>query len=117
MKMLITCVALGLTVCSVSGTALAESTPAGRSVAVRYADLDKNSSAGARVLYGRLHAAAEAVCEDLRPELGPRMYYAHARCVRSALQEAIVRIDSPALKAFAAVHDVGVRGQSVVASR
>jgi UrcA family protein len=117
MKLLITCVTLGLVAASAVGTARAESTPETRSVAVQYGDLDKNSARGARVLYGRLYSAALFVCQDLHPGIAPYLDRARARCIRGALQGAITRVDSPALAAFAAAHGVIPGAQGAVASR
>ena len=70
------------------------------SVTVSYADLNIHSNAGARVLYGRLQDASEAVCsvESYR-ELGSLSRVAAAEsCYIQTLDEAVAEIDSAALR-------------------
>jgi UrcA family protein len=63
---------------------------------VQYADLDIASPSGARVLYGRIRAAARSACA----------YYwfktdaDEARCLRNTIAKAVSEIDQPALSAL-----------------
>ncbi len=69
-------------------------------VTVSYADLNIHSAAGARVLYSRLKAASESVCnvESYR-ELGSLSQVAEVEsCFAETLDEAVAEIDSAALK-------------------
>ncbi len=69
-------------------------------ITVSYADLNIHSAAGARVLYSRLQAASETVC-DMEPfrELGSLSRLAEAAsCYAETLDEAVAEIDSAALK-------------------
>jgi len=79
-----------------------------RAVTVRFADLDTASAHGAAVLYRRLQSAAESVCVDLEPgrELARRRVYAD--CVQTALSNAIVKVDRPAVTTYAVAHGVPV---------
>lgn len=79
-----------------------------RSVTVRFADLDTASAQGAAVLYRRLQSAAESVCRDLEPgqELARRRVYAN--CIQTALGNAIVKVDRPAVTTYAVAHGVPV---------
>jgi len=84
-----------------------------RSVTVRFADLDTASAQGAAVLYRRLETAAQSVCQDLEPgrEL-PRMW-AYANCIQTALSNAIVKLDRPAVTAYAVAHGVHMTDSNI----
>lgn len=64
-------------------------------ITVKYADLNIASPSGARVLYERIRAAAEAGCR----------YYLFAneedaaRCVHDAIANAVTKVNQPALSA------------------
>jgi len=78
-----------------------------RSVTVRFADLDTASAQGAAVLYRRLRSAAESVCRDLEgQELARKLVYAN--CIQTALSNAIVKVDRPAVTTYAVAHGVPV---------
>lgn len=68
------------------------------SVTVRYADLDLNTAGGVDALYGRLRAAARAVC-DVRA--GRPLVEANAAlaCYRQVLAAAVDNVKSPTLSA------------------
>ncbi len=69
-------------------------------VTVSYADLNIQNTAGARVLYSRLHRASKSVCslESYR-ELGSLSRVSQAeQCYTETLDEAVAKIDSDALK-------------------
>lgn len=69
------------------------------SMVVRFADLDLSRSEGAKVLYQRLKGAAETVCAPLEDrDLSMQMSY--GRCVRTAIRNAVAKIDQPVLTAY-----------------
>jgi UrcA family protein len=72
-----------------------------RAAKVRYADLTVDSAAGVANLYGRVSAAARAVCQNWKPrnsrfsDLKPgKMQYEH--CVDKAIVGAVAKLDRPA---------------------
>jgi len=68
-------------------------------VKVRFADLDIESKAGARVLYGRLQQASKQAC-NVHSYTQDRslVYIAAAKdCYEGALEKAVSKIDSEAL--------------------
>jgi UrcA family protein len=88
---------------SASLAAAAADTPVerpARSSGVHFADLNLDRSGGAASLYQRLGAAAEKVCSS-RAFAG--LYYTYAdyrSCVADALQQAVTRVNHPALTAY-----------------
>ena len=73
-------------------------------ISVRYGDLDIGHAAGAKVLFQRINSAAARVCggePDLR-ELQQRAAY--DQCRKTAVGEAVAKIDSPIVTALAS-HD------------
>jgi UrcA family protein len=91
------CCAFGTgALCTHSSSAEAEDAP---SRVVRFADLDITKPAGAKVLYGRIRVAAHTVCEQSAggdPILRPAV---HA-CIDKAIDEAVRKVDAPALTAL-----------------
>ncbi len=73
-----------------------------RSATVRFADLDTTTAPGAAALYQRIKSAAESVCKDLEPGRQLALMERYASCVHLALGNAIVKIDRPAVTAYAA---------------
>ncbi len=73
-----------------------------RSATVRFADLDTTTAQGAAVLYKRIKSAAESVCKDLEPGRQLALKERYASCIHLALGNAIVKIDRPAVTAYAA---------------
>jgi UrcA family protein len=68
-------------------------------VTVNYSGVDLSTSAGAKVLYARLHAAAEQVCKPLdRADL--TMGYRYRGCIESALSNAVREVDKPLLTQY-----------------
>ena len=70
------------------------------SVKVKFADLDIESKAGARVLYARLQQASKKAC-NLSPYMQDRSLanMSEAKsCYKGALAKAVSKIDSKALK-------------------
>ena len=75
-----------------------------RSATVRFADLDTTTAQGAAALYKRIKSAAESVCKDLEPGRQLLLMQRYASCIHLALGNAIVKIDRPAVTAYAAAH-------------
>jgi UrcA family protein len=73
-------------------------------ITVHYGDLNVDQTAGAAVLYRRIHNAAKSVCGE--PQLpGTRIVsYSWRRCVAEAVDRAVVAVDRPALTAYYRVH-------------
>ena len=66
---------------------------------VRYADLNIAEVAGAKTLYSRIRAAAQEVCGrsiNTDPILRPAMQ----ACVKTAIDNAVKKVDAPALTAL-----------------
>lgn len=69
---------------------------------VAYADLDLNTTAGARTLLHRIDLAARRICGPTsHSPLEPRAASLNRRCVNEAVDMSVARIDAPLL---AAVH-------------
>ena len=68
-------------------------------VKVRFADLDIESKAGARVLYGRLQQASKQACNLYSYSQDRSLVYRSAAkdCYEGALEKAVSKIDSEAL--------------------
>ena len=80
---------------------LAQTSDTGPAVTVKYSDLNIGSRADARVLLGRLQAAAGTACggaPDIR-QLGRLASF--DACRRSAVARAVAAVDSPMLTAMA----------------
>ena len=91
------CCAFGTgAVCSHSSSAQAQDVPA---KTVRFADLDITKPAGAKVLYGRIRAAAHDVCDQ---SVGgdPIMRPAVRACIDKAIDDAVRKVNAPALTAL-----------------
>jgi UrcA family protein len=99
-------------VCSVT-MARADASFEPRSVTVRFADLDTTNTQGAAMLYRRLKGAAASVCRDLEP--GKQLVRAavYKNCMHTALSNAIVKLDRPAVTAYAAAHGVPTGDSSI----
>ena len=74
---------------------VAAADPSAESRTVKFADLDISNPSGARVLYGRIRAAAQVVCSHyfLASDTDK------AQCVRDTTADAVTRINQPALSA------------------
>jgi UrcA family protein len=80
----------------------------GRGEKVSFADLDLNEQAGAAILYQRIQRAAAHVCSDFdHPRLFMQRVYAD--CRQLAIDDAVARINRPALSAHAHSVDAGQR--------
>jgi UrcA family protein len=74
------------------------------SVTVQYADLDTNNTQGAAVLYRRLRSAAATVCRGLESSKQLSQVWGYTDCMRKAMSAAVVKVDRPAVTAYAAAH-------------
>jgi UrcA family protein len=82
----------------------AEAAPDGvPSLTVHYDDLDLTTEQGARTLYARITAAAEAVCPT--GDMGNLSLYMKIRaCRKQAIAKAVQRVGSPMLAAVSSRH-------------
>jgi UrcA family protein len=88
------CLMIAAWACTLAVTAgAAESLP---SKTVRYSDLDISKPEGAKVLYQRIRAAARDVC-DLSIGGDAVLRVAAKACVDTAIDNAVRKVDSPAL--------------------
>jgi UrcA family protein len=71
-----------------------------RQMSVSYADLNIESAAGAKVLYGRLQFAAQRVCEPLDDGQHRTVNFHFQACYRNALDSAVAKINRPTLTAM-----------------
>jgi UrcA family protein len=69
-------------------------------VNVSYADLNLESAAGVRSLYGRLKSAALHVCAPLDDGRHSPRNFRFQRCYQIALDSAVAKIDRPVLTAM-----------------
>lgn len=94
---------VGAALLSASLVAAAAGAPverAARSADVHFADLNLDRAGGAASLYQRLSVAADRVCSS-RAFTG--LYYTYSEyrsCVADALQQAVARVNHPALTAY-----------------
>ena len=66
---------------------------------VRCDDLDLSTTAGAKALLGRIRAAARDVCE-LSTDSDPIMRPAVSACMEKAIDQAVRKVNAPALNAL-----------------
>lgn len=73
--------------------------PKGHAEKVRYADLNVEKEAGAKVLYRRLQLASKRVCgvESIMNAGGVRAVAMQRNCYRDSLDAAVAKIDSELL--------------------
>jgi UrcA family protein len=94
------------------GAALAASLdgPSARtvSVSVRYADLDLSRPGDVKVLYHRIRVAADAACGERELTGSHQRASSWVQCVAQAVDEAVARVDRPALTAYHHVHTTEV---------
>ena len=69
--------------------------PSSASITVKYADLNLASPSGARLLYGRIQAAAKSACAYFWFETDAD----EARCVQNTIANAVTKVNQPALTA------------------
>jgi UrcA family protein len=99
-------VSIAVAILSIAGTSLvvpeatAGSAPALPSQVVRYDDLNLAQPRGVAILYARIHAAAEMVCGQAQ-RIGSRLVSnAWKVCVAEAVDQAVAKVDRPALTAY-----------------
>jgi UrcA family protein len=85
------------------GVATAAPSDSPPTVRVNYADLDLTTEQGARVLYGRIVAAAELVCPYAEMQ-NLTLYWKSRVCQKRAIAEAVAHVGSPRLAALLARH-------------
>ena len=108
---------LTLLVTAVALPAAADSRLVQESTEVRYTDLDLGKEAGVANLYARLKNAAEQVCDTGYPSSALFLSTKSRACVADALQQAVAKVDRPALTAYhAARAPAGARGTARIAS-
>src|SRR5882757_4036839 len=71
-----------------------------RQMSVSYADLNIESAAGLKVLYGRLQFAARRVCAPFDDGQHRTVNFHFRVCYRNALDSAVAKINKPTLTAM-----------------
>jgi UrcA family protein len=89
--------ALATIVTLATGTPAWSATPAGHSVTVSFRDLDISTPEGAKVLYRRIQAAANQVCDY--PGADAIEHAVRGVCYRTAIADAVAKVNSPILTA------------------
>lgn len=79
-------------------SAQATDEPPPPSKTVKFADLDIQTAAGAKVLYNRIRSAAEKVCQPVWHD--PVLREATAGCVATAIDNAVRTVNAPQLTAL-----------------
>ena len=95
-------------------TATAE--PQVASKVVKYSDLDLDSLDGAATLYRRISNAVKSVCSSYDGGKMLVQRQAFTRCVRSSVNRAVAKIDSPALRHYASSRGYVMTPDPTVAS-
>jgi UrcA family protein len=101
--------ALGSTLLAAAALAVAsapDGTPAARSMAIRYADVNLATIAGATTLYQRIQGAARFVCGEEGRSLSEQQ--AWKECYQSAVGEAVATVNSATLTSVAHGHQAPV---------
>ena len=88
----------GLLAATGGGTALASETPP--HVTVRFGDLDLSSAEGVSTLYRRIQAAARSVCDQSVPASDPIIGLAWKGCYRTAVANAVAKVNNAQLIAM-----------------
>jgi UrcA family protein len=87
-------------------------------VAVNYADVDLSTAAGAKVVYGRLHAASETVCKPLYRESGNQaLRNRYEACIQTAMSDAVKSVGSPRLTEYFAERTGGMPAVTVALAK
>lgn len=81
-----------------------------KSATVTYADLNLSSPAGAKTLYGRIRTAARKVCTVNGESPYEFQNLDKRRCIRSAIDQAVMKVDSPVLVAMHAASNTWKSG-------
>ena len=77
-----------------------------RSVTVHFEDLDINNTPGVAILYKRIGAAAEVVCNDVGSSRSLAFLWRYKSCVHSAISVAVARINRAAVTEYAAARGI-----------
>jgi UrcA family protein len=85
------------------------------SVTVRYSDLNLNTAAGAKVLYQRIHSAAERVCGDVNSRQLDQAAAAKA-CLDQAIVNSVHAVRNEQFTRIASEQGYGVRKEVTLAS-
>ncbi|MHB8476153.1 MAG: UrcA family protein [Steroidobacteraceae bacterium] len=88
------CLLIAAWACTLAETAGAQESPPSKTV--RYGDLDISNPEGAKALYHRIRAAARDVC-GLSTAGDPLQRVAMQSCVDTAIDNAVRKVDAPAL--------------------
>jgi UrcA family protein len=105
---LIYCLLILAWACTLVATARAEESPPSKTV--RYSDLDISKPAGAKALYTRIRAAARDVCA-LYTTGDPILRAAAQACVDTAIDNAVRKVDAPALTSLRFGGDTRLAGK------
>jgi UrcA family protein len=98
-----------------AGAQAGEAAQGANSVTVRYSDLDLNTAAGAKVLYQRIHSAAERVCGDVNSRQLDQAAAAKA-CLDQAVANSVHAVKNEQFTNIASQHGYGVRREVILAS-
>ena len=82
-----------------------------RTETVKFSDLNLGAPAGVEALYGRIHAAAQHVCDQPYPKMAEVR-----RCMAKAESDAIGKVNVPLLTAFYQ-QKTGSHPQTITANR
>jgi UrcA family protein len=93
------------------GTSLEGTADQPHPIKVRYADLDLSQPRDVRVLYHRIRLAADESC-GIGEITGSRLKLSSwEQCVARAVDEAVTRLDRPALTAYHRQHSIDASGK------
>jgi UrcA family protein len=70
-----------------------------RTLTVSYGELDLSKPAGAEILYKRIKRAANTVCSVYESPM-PWNFVARNRCIQTAVDEAVAKVNAPLLTAL-----------------
>jgi UrcA family protein len=92
------CVLFGSAAVGTPWTSAQASEPPPPSKVVKFADLDIQTEAGAKILYHRIRLAAEKVCEPVFRDAALSAAVPH--CVNTAIDNAVKKVNAPYLTAL-----------------
>ena len=98
-----------------AGAQAHEAAQGANSVTVRYSDLNLNTAASAKVLYQRIHSAAERVCGDVNSRQLD-LAAAAKSCLDQAIVNSVHAVKNEQFTRIAGVHGYGVRNEVILAS-
>ena len=106
MKNSVALIAVATLATGLCANARAHSMSEAPSEVVKYSDLDATKVPDAVVLYHRIDAAASRVCGERERPGSFFVSLPWQRCYQTALRDAVAKINSPAVTAYAAAHGV-----------